>query len=209
MHNTRLDPSIHLRLMPSSFQEVQKTSALTASLYLLPNLVVGVAANLFGGIFVDRLPARWLVATASLLGAGGPVMMALVDPTWSYWLLEFWAQALAPLSVDVLFTVGLIIISKSFPENTQALAGAVFNTVGQFGASFGVGISQVVALGVAGSIDQGNHSGHGDEAPETDTLGLLNGYRASFWTMFAWMIVCGMLAVVGLRKTGKVGLKQE
>ena len=76
--------------------------------------------------------------------------MALMSPDWSYWYMAFWAQALSPLSVDVLFTVGMLIVSESFEEGSQALAGAVFNTVGNFGMSLGVGVCQLVALGVTG-----------------------------------------------------------
>jgi hypothetical protein len=136
-------------------------------------------------------------------------MMALVDPSWSYWYLEFWAQIFAPMSGDVLFTVGLIIVSDNFPEKTQALAGAVYSTVAQFGMSLGVGLCQVVALGVMGSDAQGG-TGHGGGAFEdADEGAVLKGYRAGFWTMFASMILCGLVAVVGLRNAGKVGLKRE
>jgi MFS family permease len=142
------------------------------------------------------------------------MMMALMNPDWSYWYLAFWAQIFAPFSADVLFTVGLIIVSDNFPEETQALAGAVFNTVAQFGMSIGMGSCQVVALGIqdkeSGSAASGGHGGGGDGASEnTDTMALLQGYRASYWLMFAYMVVCGVIAIVGLRKAGKVGLKRE
>ena len=127
-------------------------------------------------------------------------MMAVVNPAWSYWYLEFWAQVLSPVSADVLFTVGLVIVSESFPEKTQALAGAVFSTVGQFGQSLGIGLCQVVALGVMGK---------GDSQEEVAEDKQLRGYRAGFWTMFAYMIACGFLAAVGLKRVGKVGVKQE
>jgi MFS family permease len=129
-------------------------------------------------------------------------MMALVNPDWSYWLVEFWAQLCSPLSADVLFTVGLIIVSETFPPETQALAGAVFNTVGQLGQSLGIGLCQAVALGVAGRSDA-------DGGGEGAIAMLLKGYRASFWTMFAYMVLCGLLAPIGLRNVGKVGLKRE
>jgi MFS family permease len=115
--------------------------------------------------------------------------MALLNPTWNYWYLTFWAQVFAPFGVDVLFTVGLIIVSDSFPEKTQALAGAVFNTAAQFGTTFGMGCCQV------------------EEEEESSVL--LEGYQASFWTMFAYSIVCVFIAVGGLRKVGKVGLKRD
>jgi MFS family permease len=183
-------------------------SALTASLYLLPSLLVGTLLNLSVGIFVDRVPVRWLVTISSLLCAVAPLMMALVDPGWNYWLLEFWAQILSPMSGDVLFTVGLVIVSGSFPDKTQALAGAVFNTMAQFGMSLGTGICQVVALGVSGN-EEGSHDDNEVSFEDTDLDALLTGYRASFWTMFALMSICVLIASVGLRKAGKVGLKRE
>ncbi|KAF2153934.1 MFS general substrate transporter [Myriangium duriaei CBS 260.36] len=181
------------------FQEVQEASPLKTSLMLLPNLIVGAFLNLIVGFVVHRTPVRWLVTVSSLLCSIAPLLMAIVNPAWNYWLLQFWAQFFAPFSVDVLFTVGLIVVSDSFPAKTQALAGAVFSTVAQFGQSLGAGICQVVALGVVDS----DHS----SKPQNDLL--LEGYRASFWTMFALSVVCGLVAVPGLRKAGKVGVKRE
>jgi MFS family permease len=138
--------------------------------------------------------------------------MAVMDPKWTYWYMAFWAQALSPFSVAVLFTVGMLIVSDVFPDKSQALAGAVFNTVGQFGLSFGVGLCQLVALGVTGNQGQASHgledaSHQGSELPEGDTL--LRGYRASFWTMHGFMLLCTIISLFGLRRVGKVGLKRE
>lgn len=136
--------------------------------------------------------------------------MAVGNPAWKYWYLEFWAQVFAPFSGDVLFTVGLIIVSDNFPEKTQALAGAVFNTVAQFGMCLGVGICQVVALGVMGnSGGTQTQNDKGEAFDDQDPVKILKGYRAGFWTMFGYMLVCGAIAVIGLRKAGKVGLKRE
>jgi MFS family permease len=157
------------------------------------------------------MSARWLIAGSSIICALSPLAMALLDPTWNYWYLAFWAQVAAPFSNDVLFTVGLIIVSDTMPEETQALAGAVFNTVAQIGLSLGMGMCQVVALGVQGERGDGQASGsHGESsAGSADDEKLLKGYRASFWTMFAYMVVCVVVAIVGLRKTGRVGLKRD
>ncbi|KAJ6196140.1 LOW QUALITY PROTEIN: major facilitator superfamily domain-containing protein [Bipolaris maydis] len=197
------------------FQEIKHASTLTTSLYLLPNLATGVLINILVGFFIHRVPARWLVAGSALICALSPLLMALVPPTWSYWQLAFWAQIFAPFSADVLFTVGLVIVSDNFPEKTQALAGAVFNTVAQFGMSLGMGSCQVVALGVqgpaSGSTGEGHASGHGGGSAfeDKDEGAVLKGYRASYWLMFGYMVVCMGIAVVGLRKAGKVGLKKE
>lgn len=70
------------------FQEIQHHSSLTTSLLLLPMILVGTLANFSTGVFVDRLPARWLIAISSLLTAGTPLIMALVDPNLNYWYLR-------------------------------------------------------------------------------------------------------------------------
>lgn len=206
-----------------SFQEIQNASTIATSLYLLPNLTVGVIIALLVGTAVHRVPARWLVSGSAIICACSPLIMAVLDPSWNYWKLAFWAQITAPFSVDVLYTVGLIIVSDTFPEDTQALAGAVFSTVGQIGTSLALvsddlsrlpifhadifqGSCQVVALGVQGR-EQGG--GHGAPSGDQDTASRLRGYRASFWTMFTYMVTCVFVAVIGLREVGKVGLKRD
>ena len=191
------------------FQEIQNTSTLFTSLQLLPSLLVGAAVNLSVGLFVHKMSARWLVTISSVLCSLAPLMMALVDPKWNYWYMEFWAQVFSPMSGDVMFTVGLLIVSDEFPAQMQALAGAVFNTVAQFGMSLGVGVCQVVALGVS-STGEHDSSPRTRSAPVENVVGQpLKGYQASFWTMFAMMTVCSVIAVAGLRKAGKVGVKRE
>lgn len=194
------------------FQEIQKATPLTTSLYLLPNLATGVLLNILVGTFVHKIPALYLVSISAVICSLSPLFMALLNPSWNYFYLAFWAQAFAPFSADVLFTVGLIIVSDSFPERDQALAGAVFNTVAQFGMSLGMGSCQVVALGIIGadeSAGQSEHGGHGGSTGSDDPMELLKGYRASFWTMFGYMLCCVVIAIVGLRKAGKVGLKKD
>ncbi|KAL1848929.1 hypothetical protein Daus18300_013438 [Diaporthe australafricana] len=181
------------------FQEVQQLSALQASIRILPSLIVGVALNFCTGLLVDKISASWLVVGSSVLCAIAPLLMALVQPQWPYWYNAFFAQILMPISGDVLFTVGLIVVSNVFTEDTQSLAGAVFNTAAQFGTSLGLTVMQVVSTltakgqsGVAGSPEK-----------------LMAGYRATFWTMFALMVSCACISTFGLRRAGKVGAKRD
>ncbi|KAI9151487.1 MFS-type transporter 1 [Paramyrothecium foliicola] len=180
------------------FQEVQHLSALESSLRIVPSLVVGVLLGLTIGFFVDRFRAIWLVGISSALCAGSPLLMAVIEPHWSYWAGAFEAQLLCPISANVLFTVGLIVISEVFPEDTQALAGAVFNTSAQFGTALGLAILQTISSSVTK-----NHDWMGE------TRALLEGYRASFWALFGFAILCVVLSALGLRRAGKVGLKKD
>jgi MFS family permease len=122
--------------------------------------------------------------------------MALVQPRSSYWLGPFFAQLLLPFSVDVLFTVGLLIISEGFPEDRQSFAGAIFNAAAQLGNALGLAIMQVVSAAVTKRMA---------EPDSTDAI--LQGYRACFWFDFALMLVCVLVGGVGLQRAGKIGRK--
>jgi MFS family permease len=125
--------------------------------------------------------------------------MATAQPSWTYWTNTFVAQLLQPVNCNALFTVGLIIITDIFPEDTKALAGAVFNTAAQFGTALGFAILQVISSVVT----------ENKQVNEDEVTALLAGYRASFCTMFAFMIFCTAISGLGLRKTGRIGLKRD
>ena len=100
----------------------------------------------------------------------------------------------------VLFPVALLMVSETFPEKDQALAGAVFSTFGQFGQSLGLAIIAVITNSVSDAQEQ---------YKPTSPKGLLEGYRAGYWTAFGWMILVAIAGVIGFRKAGKVGLKRD
>ncbi|KAF2480988.1 major facilitator superfamily domain-containing protein [Neohortaea acidophila] len=185
------------------FQNIQHTSTIFTSLRLLPNLTMAVIVELVVGLIVDKTPIRWAVVGTSVLSAIAPLLMGLVDPKQPFWYMELWAQILAPISGDVLFTIGLLVVSEEFTEDRQALAGAVFNTVAQFGWSLGIGLCQVAAFVVT---QDKQHSGDGSRSA---AAALLDGYRASFWTIFAFFVTIVILALGGLQKLGKIGAKQD
>lgn len=115
-------------------------------------------------------------------------------------LLTHTAQALQPTCPDVLFTVGLLIISAVFPSRTQALGGAVFNTCSQLGTSIGLTVTSVIS---DSTIAKSGYADH--KVPEA----LLVGYRAVFWALFAWTLLVCVTDVWGLRRVGKIGMKEE
>lgn len=164
----------------------------------MPSLVVGFVLQLTTGLLIHRTSPYLLVLVSLLLSAGSPLLMALISAQWPYWYAAFPAQLLAPLSCDILFTIGLLAVSEEFPPHTQALAGAVFNTVSQFGSSLGLSMLAVVSASVTRA-----ESGKGVEE------GLLAGYRAGFWTAFASMGLASLIGGLGLRKMGKVGVKKD
>lgn len=185
------------------FQEVQQLSALDSSLRFLPSLVVGAFLNLVTGLIIHRVPAAWLLVITSALSAVSPLLMAVIDRSWPFWYDAFFAQLLQPMSVDVLFTVGLLIVSETFPTRTQALAGAVFNTISQFGQALGLATISVISSTVT------RRAQAVERLDEASPAALLKGYHAGFWTSFAWMVIVCCIGGFGLRKVGRVGLKRD
>ncbi len=163
-------------------------------------MLFGLVLNLSTGLFVHRVPAIYLVVVASILSAGAPLLMALINPRWPYWFDAFFAQLLVPLSVDVLFTVGILLVSQTFPDDTQALAGAVFSTIAQMGTAIGLAVISVISTSV---------TKHSRYTIKSSPDAIMAGYRASFWAAFAWMMLTCVVGGLGLRKVGKVGLKRD
>ncbi|KAH8879952.1 putative transporter [Thozetella sp. PMI_491] len=178
------------------FQKVQYSSAFQSSLYLLPEVIVGIILSPFIGLIADKVRADHLVFVSTAISTAAPVLMTFANPAWSYWVCTFWAVLTAPPSADIIFTVANVIITNSFSEDTQALAGAVFNTVAQFGNSVGIMIMAVISASVTLESQYPDKS-----SPEA----LLLGYRAVFWTCFALMVVATVAGAVGLRRVGKLG----
>ena len=87
-----------------------------------------------------------------------------------------------------------------FPDRTQALAGAVFNTVGQFGQAVGLALIGVVT-------DSVTHNSKYADKDSPDAL--LSGYRAGFWMCTGWMVLTCFIGAFGLRKSGRVGRKRD
>ncbi|KAL4899326.1 hypothetical protein BDW74DRAFT_116654 [Aspergillus multicolor] len=175
------------------FQEVQNHSAFSSSLMFLPMVVAGAVTNVFTGYTVDKVRVGVLVFSSALISAVSPILMALVNPPWGYWRGPFVAMLLSPIHCDVLFTVSNLIISRAYPGQNQALAGAVFNSVSQVGNSVGLAVSAAIAASVT-------------EHSENDRL---KGFQAAYWLMFAAMVVVCGVSYFGLRNGGYVGKKSE
>jgi len=161
---------------------------------------MGAATNAATGFLVNKVSASTLVSVSLIISAVSPLLFAILSPHWTYWAAAFPAMCLSPIASDVLFTVSNLVITSSFPDKTQALAGGVFNTVSQLGNSIGLAATAMLASGVTAS-SKATGTGSQDS--------LLDGYRAAFWMCFAAGVGSCVISVAGLRKTGKVGLKRE
>ncbi|RDW73730.1 hypothetical protein BP5796_07172 [Coleophoma crateriformis] len=182
------------------FQSVQGLDGLQTSIRFLPMVVTGTITNFLTGWLVKRTRADVLLLGATLVTSISPLLLAIVNPEWSYWTCAFFAVSCAPICIDVLFTVANLVITTVFPHKTHGLAGGVFNTLSNIGNSFGLAITAVIAASVTLS-KQGNK--------ESEAEMLMDGYRVTFWICFGGNILALAIIGLGLRKIGKVGIKED
>ena len=100
----------------------------------------------------------------------------------------------------MLFTVAALVITSAFPDKTQALAGAVFQTLAQFGNSLGLAIT----ASISSSVTQQSAI-----PVKTSPGALMEGYRVTFWVSFSWVLLAAIIGILGLKQAGHVGLKRE
>jgi nitrate/nitrite transporter NarK len=82
---------------------------------------------------MPHIKADRIVILTTIIASISPLLMAVVNPDWTYWALAFPAMLLKPMGADGLFTVSILLISTVFPAKMQGLAGGVFNTISQIG----------------------------------------------------------------------------
>lgn len=167
---------------------------------LLPQAVVAAGMCLGVGLFVNKVKPFTSIISATALCSLSPLLMAITNPDWPYWYTAFWAQVLGPVSIDVMFVVGFLVVSDAFSGKSQARASAVFSTFAALGSSVSLCIMSVISNGVIN-----NTAVDGKVGPAA----LLKGYRASFWAQFAWIAMSCAIGALGLRKLAHVGTKRD
>ncbi|KAJ5116044.1 hypothetical protein N7456_000392 [Penicillium angulare] len=181
------------------FQNVQELSVIETAIRFIPTPVTGLLSALVTGMVLHRIRADAIINITTIISIISPLIMAIINPSWTYWRCAFIAVCLNSIAADSLFTVSNILIADLFPPETQGLAGGVFNTISQIGKSFGLTFVELIANIVSRNTD-----------PEQDQPdGLMVGYRASFWFLFAANIISLGVGAIGLRKVGNIGMKKS
>ena len=83
-----------------SYQQVQRLSPIETAIRYLPNLIVGGGFNIVTGLIVHRLWVNYYVVGVSAICAVAPLLLAICNPSWSFWACNLWTMVLVPVSVD-------------------------------------------------------------------------------------------------------------
>lgn len=172
---------------------------------LLPMFVTGVICNVIVAMFVGRVPLVYLVVTGTTLTAVANLLFAVINPKAPYWAFGFPAAIVSVFGADFVFASGTLFVAKVCLPHEQSVGGALFQTMTQLGASFGLAVTTIVydsELKKASLRDGIIVNQNGTNAPSSAQL---TGYKDAMWMGFALGMLGTILAVLFLRGAGIVG----
>lgn len=187
------------------YQNYQGLNPVLTMVRLLPMFVTGVICNVIVALFVGRVPLVFLVAIGTTLTATANLLFAVIDTHSPYWAFGFPAAIVSVFGADFVFASGTLFVAKVCLPHEQSVGGALFQTMTQLGASFGLAVTTIVydtelakaarKVGVIVNVD-------GSNAPLSAQL---TAYKDAFWMGFALGMLGSVLSVIFLRGAGIVG----
>lgn len=128
------------------------------------------------------------------------------------WCYQFPAAFLMVWGADMLFLCGILYASKIADHAEQAQAGSIISTVSYLGTSFVLAIATIVSdrvqISESAKMGQPLTDFQNLSALQIPRAALLKGYKAGWWTCFAFMAFAGLLSIVGMHGIGYVGSKK-
>jgi hypothetical protein len=171
----------------------------------IPMSITGCICNLLVALLVGRIRVVFLIVLGTACTAAAGLLFALIDPSATYWAFGFPASILSVFGADFVFASGTLFVAKISLPHEQSLTGALFQTMTQLGASFGLAITTIVynATLKRRSRDVGvDVNLSGTNAPR---FAQLDAYKAAMWGAFALGIFGSLLAAAFLGGVGVVG----
>ncbi|KAG1904897.1 major facilitator superfamily domain-containing protein [Suillus fuscotomentosus] len=190
------------------YQNYLLLTAVESMVRFIPMLIVGCLCNFFVAIAVTKVPLVIIVVTGSLLMATATILFALIDPSVTYWAFGFPSTVLIMFGADIVYSSGAIFLAKTSLPHEHSVAGALFQTMTQIGATFGLTISTIVFNTVVDreSAKLGvNVNSSGTNVPMSVQL---VGYKDAQWTSAAFALMGALLAALFLHSVSIAGYQK-
>ncbi|KAG8819832.1 hypothetical protein FRC19_009491 [Serendipita sp. 401] len=194
------------------YQNYLRLSPILTMVRFLPMAVMGVICNVIVALLVGRVNGAYLIGIGTLATSMACLLLAIIDPSASYFRYAFIAHLISVFGADFTFAVGTIFVAKVALPSEQSLAGALLQTLTMLGTAFGLSISTITQTAGAQAearrrglvIDVGHET-----AMEIPGVVILKGYRVAQWTCFGFGMLAFATAVVFLHGIGVVGAKKK
>ncbi|KAL0952985.1 hypothetical protein HGRIS_007196 [Hohenbuehelia grisea] len=181
------------------YQQVELLNPIQTSLRFIPMALAGFSVNVITGYVVNRLPGQALILAGLFGSVVAPILFALINVHALYWSSAFLVM-LFIVGADAVYPVGNLQIACNFDEDSQSLAGGIFNVATRLGTSLGLAITSSISTAISEKYNQ-SHPELSADSPEV----LMVGFRAAGWTCLAAAGIGFAVAAFGLRGIGVVG----
>ncbi|OLN88118.1 Drug resistance protein YOR378W-like 1 [Colletotrichum chlorophyti] len=186
------------------YQDYQAQPIITTTLYFLPTGIAGLIVAWAVAVLISRVPTYLLLMGGNIAVSIACLLFATPIPTdTSYFAYGLPAMILSVIGADTAWPSLILFVSKSLPQEDQALGGALVNSVGQVGRSIGLAISTVIQTAVMANA-RGTPVEDAGPVLEWDQPSL-DGLRAASWMNFALGITSLTIVVVFFRSSEIVG----
>ncbi|KAF4568600.1 hypothetical protein EYR40_009994 [Pleurotus pulmonarius] len=181
------------------YQQVNYLNPIQTSLRFIPMALAGFSVNLITGYVVNRLPGQGLILAGLVGSVVAPIIFSTINVDASYWASAFLVMIFI-VGADAVYPVGNLQIISHFNEDSQSLAGGIFNVATRLGTSLGLAITSSIATSTSERYNK-VHPEFAADSPEV----LMVGFRAAGWTCLAAAALGFIVAAIGLRGIGVVG----
>ncbi|KAG8835892.1 hypothetical protein FRC17_000442 [Serendipita sp. 399] len=194
------------------YQNYLHLSPILTTVRFLPMAVTGVICNVIVALVVGRINGVYLIGVGTLATSMACLLLAIIDPSASYFQYAFIAHIISVFGADFTFATGTLFVAKVAHLHEQSLAGALLQTLTMLGTTFGLSISTITQT--AGAQAEARRRGlvvdvgH-DAILDIPGVVILKGYRVAQWTSFGFGMLAFATAVVFLHGIGVVGAKKK
>lgn len=126
-----------------------------------------------------------LTATANLL-------YGVINPAAPYWAFGFPAAIVSVFGADFVFASGTLFVAKVCMSHEQSVGGAMFQTMTQLGAAFGLAITTIVFDSSLASASRPYGVVVNQDGTNAPRPAQLIAYKDALWSGFAFGIFGGL-----------------
>ncbi|KAH8203866.1 hypothetical protein TruAng_001930 [Truncatella angustata] len=186
------------------FQDYQDLGPLQTTLRFIPTGVSGIIVAFIMSHLISRFPTYLFILFGHLAVAVSCLLFAApIPPQTSYFAYSFFAMILSVIGADMIWPSLTLFVSKSVPNEDQALGGALINACGQIGRAIGLAITTAIQTAVM-ARERGLSVEKSGGIEPWDPPSLV-GLRVANWFNFALAVLGAVIVGLTFRGTGIVG----